>query len=127
MPNSQSGTTGTAKAPFLAADLCAILESCRQNGVAALTLGDLHVSFYAPPGLRRNERPAVPPGAEPPVGQAVVTADAGEVELTEEQKELLREADLAQLMADDPVAYEQAVIDENLRGEQHGEDAGRAE
>jgi hypothetical protein len=69
----------------------------------------------------------VPPGAEPPVGQAVVTADAGEVELTEEQKELLREADLAQLMADDPVAYEQAVIDENLRGEQHGEDAGRAE
>ena len=69
----------------------------------------------------------MPSGADTPAGQAVVMADAGEVELTEEQKELLREAELAQLMADDPVAYEQAVIDDNLRDTQHGEDAGRAE
>ena len=115
------------KAPFAPADLCAILDSCRQNGVAALTLGDLHVSFYAPAGLRRNEELPEPSGGETPAGHEVVTADAGAVELTDEQKELLREAELSQLMADDPVAYEQAIIDENLRGEQHGEDAGRAE
>ena len=125
--SSLSGTSVTAKDPFPAADLCAILSSCRQNGVAALTLGDLHVSFYAPAGLRRNEALPEPPGGETPAGQVVDPEDVGEVELTDEQKELLREAELSQLMADDPVAYEQAIIDENLRGEQHGEDAGRAE
>ena len=47
--------------------------------------------------------------------------------LTEEQKELLEEARLAQLMADDPVAYEQAMIDAQMRGENGEQDAGGAE
>lgn len=119
--------SATAKVPFPATDLCIILDACRKNGVAALTLGDLHVSFYAPTNHRGNEWESEPPGEETPAGHEVETPNAGRVELTEEQKELLREAKLSQLMADDPVAYEQAVIDAEMRGEHDvdvEEDAG---
>lgn len=90
-------------------------------------MGELHVSFHAPAYLRRNEEsPGVvrPDDAETSDGQ-VVHPLLEQVELTEEQRVLLREAELAQLMADDPVAYEQAVIDDNLRDENVSqEDAG---
>lgn len=124
-PNSTSGTSATAKVPFTAADLSVILDACRKNEVAALTLGDLHVSFYAPANLRGNGRELEPQGEETPQGQEVETPTAGKVVLTEEQKELLRDAKLSQLMAEDPLAYEQAVIDAEMRGEHDVEEDDR--
>lgn len=86
------------------------------NGVGHLKLGELDVTFSFPPVLvpRRN--------AELPANQSLggeTPADTGErqvageesPELTDEDKELLEDLRRAQLMVDNPVDYEQELID----------------
>lgn len=115
-----SGTKPTeTSSPFSASEICAILESCHKNGVTSLKLGALQVEFYQVPQLRGN----VPAGASQLADEETFVDTEGQfevaespqviqkAELSDEDKALLEESRLAQLMTDDPAAYEQEMID----------------
>lgn len=119
----RNGTKPTAPVeticPFSASEICAIIRASHHNGVSSLKLGALHVEFQKAPEPRRN----VPAGAsQPEAGETAagvegpfVVGDNAETvpqaPLSEEDKELLEDARLAQLMTDNPEAYEQEIID----------------
>lgn len=108
---------------FTAGQISDIIRTCHECGVSQLRLGDLAVEFYQSPQLRRTESPAaVPPvGGETPL-VLVDETEVADVEtlpregLSEADKAFLEDARLAQLMTDDPAAYEEEII-EALREE----------
>lgn len=103
----------------LSRDICDIIKTCAQSGVASLKWGDFHVSFAFP------SQPVI-------VDLPKTTADgfasqASEQELSVDSKlstvdrELLEDMARAQLIIDDPLAYEQAMVDAQLRRAENGE------
>lgn len=111
---------------LLTADaVCSILEACKKSGVSSLTFCGLHVEFRnAAPG---GETPASqgfvfrPEGGETPLTDDQGAVLQARIELTPEEKQVLEDARLSQLMTDDPLAYEQEVIDAKLEDLTHGE------
>jgi hypothetical protein len=103
--------------PFSATEICAIIEACHKSGVSSLKMGDLSVEFYQVPQLRRNADAGrdLPDGGETLPGfvgeYEVDTGAMPPIEFSDEDRALLEEARLAQLMTDNPAAYEQEVID----------------
>jgi hypothetical protein len=96
-----------------AAGICAIIKECSAAKVAAFTLGELHISFYRP-----QETVVVSDGGrleETTVPALEMKVDVLSTEpLTEDQKAVAEEFRKAQLMSDDPLAYEQEVVDSLL-------------
>jgi hypothetical protein len=81
-----------------------IIRVCKSSGISRLSLDNFQLEFSP-------TRPqAAATHANPPVETAT---DAG-VRL--QNQELIAELDHSQQMIDDPLAYEQRVIDEHLRG-----------
>lgn len=102
-PPKQSGLT--------AVDICAIIEAAAKSRVAYLSFGELRIKFDS--GLSRFELSS--PLQQWTGGEGGHTGkDAEPPEMvieTPEDRELAREAQLAQLLTHDPMAYEQAMID----------------
>lgn len=93
--------------------------------MAALTLGDLHVSFFSSADrLGRNQLASVD---QPAAGETAVGSEENQPVVVDVDPELREDLRLAQLMTDNPVAYEQEMIDANLSGQEvhvEPEDAG---
>ncbi len=106
-----SGTKRPAVTDGLtSASICSILNACAKANVASLTFGDLHVAFYNEASqLGRNQLASVdqPWGGETPLGSGTEQP----LVMTAEDQELREDMRLAQLMTDNPVAYEQEMID----------------
>lgn len=100
---------------FQAADICAILDSCNKNNVKTFKLGNLEIAFETVSAPASTDLSFV----NQPVGEANLEAKADvNIDLTElpdhEKVSLIGDLRMAQLMTDDPVAYEQEMIDANL-------------
>lgn len=100
---------------FTASEICAIIGACHDKGVVSLKLGDLSLEFQAPQP-RGNvhagaNQPADGETSEPGVGRIAESDLPAKAELSDEDRLLLNEARLAQLASDDPMAYEQEMID----------------
>lgn len=99
-----------AASPLTGAEICAIIEACGKSGATFFQCGALSIEFLAG-GLGGNQFAGVDHsfgGETPGDGEA-----GGEtrVLLTPEDREVQEEIRLSQLMTDDPVAYEQEMID----------------
>lgn len=106
-----------APSPLTREDICAILEAGRRSGVSSLRYGDFSVEFQR----AATGETFVPAFVDRPEGGETPLTDVPEqdpskarVELSPEEKQVLEDAHLGQLMTDDPLAYEQAVIDSTI-------------
>jgi hypothetical protein len=100
-------------------DICCIIEACFRNKVYSLSYNALEIKFGPDQAAWGNAQlqyeVGQPEGGETPSGQGyAVPFDALPVELTEEDKLLMEEVRLGQLMTDDPMAYEQEMIDSHI-------------
>ncbi len=112
--------------PLSAGDVCAILDACMKSGASSLTFQGLHVEFSLDRSLPRTA--ALGFGVGRPEGEEEALIDAGggivkpaKVHFTPEEEQVLEDARLSQLMTDDPLAYEQEMIDSHSEGQTHGE------
>lgn len=97
--------------------LPAILEACQKSGVAVLKFGDLEVSFHPLPAaplfadtLGATSQVALPDPYRFPASPA-----SEQTRIEPVDPELLEDMRRAQLMIDDPMAFEQEMVDEHLR------------
>jgi hypothetical protein len=93
---------------FTAKDICAIIKTCSQHDVKDFKMGNLEFSLRhkAPDAnyeLNLDYERIVEDGPELPEPQ---------VELTKEQKQELAYAERQEMLAVNPVAYEQMIVDE---------------
>jgi len=98
---------------FSAKDISAILKACHQCGVSEVSFGDLHVSFNR--GLHGNadlQKTPLQQAAPSLVEENPKEIGMPKVEYSDLEKEMFREVQVNQLMLDDPVAFEQYLIDE---------------
>lgn len=97
---------------FSAKDICTIIQKCRESGVVSLKLGKIEVQFDSL-GVERSSiagKHETPSKIEP----------VQELEVSVKDKRLMEQWHVAQDMIDDPVVYEQAVIDNMLLEETNG-------
>lgn len=100
MTSVPSGTKDMGN--FTHREICAIIKSCSDNGVKDFSWGDMKISFK-----HEGEHDFALPAQRP---------ELPKIELTEEQKYELEFAKRQELMATNPVAYEQMIIDESEAG-----------
>jgi hypothetical protein len=91
-------------ADFNSKDLCRIIEACNLNGVTKLKFGDVEITFGPVATL---DLPKISPQIVYPEAREDQTPD----KMSPIQKDLLEEARTSQLLVDDPVAFEQEMID----------------
>ena len=89
---------------FTAKDICAIIKACSQNSVKSLKLGSLDIAF---------ERGVPSFEYDMPVVDTKVEVGEPRMDLTEEQRREIEYAERQELLAMNPVAYEQAVVDDS--------------
>ena len=96
-----------------ATEICAIIRASYKCNVKKLRIKDFEVEFETSPGQSNAAEVFVnqPKGNAIPVAEHVLMDD---VEPFTPDRELLEDMRLAQLMTDNPVAYEQEMIDANL-------------
>jgi hypothetical protein len=104
-----------------AQDICVIIEASSKHKVKSLAYGGLKIDFDT---TRDDEKKNLlssdgdqPEGGETPsgAGQRVETSTTPSSFMeAEDRAAILEEIRLAQLMTDDPMAYEQEMIDANL-------------
>lgn len=95
---------------FKEIDICNIIKACAESNVHKLQLGELSLEFK-PVGIQGADvwsgvthTPPLPlPGTE--------VEKVEQIELSPEDKELLDDLDQVQTMMDDPVQFEQGIID----------------
>lgn len=80
-------------------EICVIIDACSKANVLAFEFGGLKIQF---------QDPLVPPIMQLP------DITPAKIALSSEDRALLEDARLAQLMTDDPLAYEQEMIDQQL-------------
>ena len=116
--SSRKSTNGMKCTELSSEFICDIIDACGRNGVADLILGDLELSFFNPnPVPRADERVGLPndvynPYATPDGQQAPPNASKNQVD-----QELLQEIQRSQQMIDDPVGFENEMVDKLFRGE----------
>lgn len=104
------------KSNLRARDICAIIKSCSQNGVTVFRFGDLSLQFE-PIEISRS------PVAMPDWPKAPYHPEASAVaqeKLEQVDKNLVEDMRLSQLLIDDPLGYEQEMIDAHMRGTNYG-------
>lgn len=132
---SGQGLPGASSA-LSAEGICAIIEACSKNRVTSLTYGVLSIEFGTPePEIGGNLFAGVDGVDQLNRGETRYAGGerghdvASLFAASPEERELTEEIRLAQLMTDNPLAYEQEMIDQNLnpRGANvSGEDSRRA-
>ena len=93
--------------------LPAILEACRKSGVVTLKCGDLEVNF-ASPGAFLVESGVTAPFTLPNL-DAPARQDSEPMKTEPLDQDLLEQMRRSQLMIDDPLAFEQEVIDGHIQ------------
>lgn len=87
-----------------------IIRVCRENGVAEMTWGNITLRFMVDQNTQgrviSTDNQLQRTGAEGPPRPV----------MTPEQRQLISDYQQAQLMIDDPEAFEQSMIDSQLRG-----------
>ena len=87
---------------FTARDICGIIKSLASSEVRFFRLGDMEIHL--------GPRPEADPYA---LDESVDAPPVPQMELTEEQKQEIAYAETQELLAMNPVAFEQSVVDES--------------
>ena len=101
MTKLQNGTNSMVN--FTARDICAIIKACTQHKVSSLRVGDLEINMTPAPAESEYEE----------MDFSHVAAPAPIVELTEEQRKEIAYAERQEMLAMNPVAFEQSIVDES--------------
>lgn len=112
-----------------AKEICYIVKACSEAGVTELKFGDLEVIFGGEASsLSEKATPALMGFTENRAYQkeqqpAKLARDALSAKLSLFDTKILEEIDKSQLMIEDPIGYEQFVVDEQLSRDagNHGE------
>lgn len=122
------------KAPLTlsASAVCAIINACAKNGVAKLKYGDLELEFLNKSRTAEHTFYSGTEDQSDPAKDFQVTHDATpaseqslQSKLSTVDPELLDDMRRSQLMIEDPLSYEQEMIDLQIRGPEN--DARSAE
>lgn len=105
----QSGTKSTAKNDLQSQDICSIIDTCAKNKVTALKYGGLEISFLAETVIPKTVL-SNPPDND--ISEEQHVQNNTESFLKEEV--MTREEQLALLLIEDPVRYEQMLEDGEL-------------
>jgi len=99
-----------------ATDICRIIKQCQGTGVSKVVIGELVIEFQP----RRNEDPIIP-GQDMADTPLEVTEISPSATHTAEfmSQDLIDEANVAQLMIDDPLAFEKLQMSEGLERNRH--------
>lgn len=106
-----TGTKNTAKKGLSAEDICRIISTCKDSGVAEISYGSLSLKFHP----HRNQDASVPGQVAdhvPVMSENITDIDQKNAELMNEQA--LKDAEEAQLMIDDSYGYERSQIAKSL-------------
>lgn len=90
-------------------DICRIIRESGRSGVSHLSYQGLQISFSTNSDRKLELPKATQTEIEIPT----------KIELTEEQKEEMREWDRLQLAIDDPVAYEDEMLEDDVERARH--------
>lgn len=116
---------------FTAAEIAVILDACSKAQVSEFCLGPLQIKFQQ--GLSGNldltKTYPMYPWSAPAVTAAANAEEIAlpKVELSEVDKQMLSDAHLNTLMVEDPLAFEQHLIDEQTRDGYNVEQNSRAQ
>lgn|GEM_PF-4776539 len=90
---------------FSARDICNIIKTCKESGVAEFSLGALQVNFGKTPGAAEPQLPLTDPSLIKPQSEQTT-----EMQLTVGDEVNLAEAFYAQQLIDDPVGFEETIL-----------------
>ena len=110
--SSSTGTKNTARKRLSAQDICAIIKQCALSKVETFSYAGIDIKFHS----RRNESADQPSQAAD--HNTTVVSEFPEASRDQAQlmdAEALAEAEEAQLLIDDPLAYEQTQIDRHIQ------------
>ncbi len=102
---------------FSTTEICRIIKLCRKNEVSELKLGDFEVTFQRK--LKKVSKKAEKVDDTVPVNTSLPTReDLKQVERSfgVQDRQTLKELEAAQLLIDDPVAFEEEEIDAAMQG-----------
>lgn len=98
-------------------ELCSIIRVAASHNVSKLTLGDLSIEFVRLPSYSPLEEPVkVPLEFEAPETLQTVQQNPPVQGRIADEREILDDIRLSQMICDDPEAFEQEVIDGHLHG-----------
>lgn len=106
-----NGTNIMDKRPFKVADLCRIIKAASTCGVTELKFGDFEVRFTNSTG------PGVPeffPGPATPLSEEQQQSEQKDMDT--QTLEMLEELSREQMVVEDPLAHENELIEELLKG-----------
>jgi len=104
---------------FTTTEICRIIKTCKTNNVADLTIGDLEISFNReiPETFTiGSQRKLDLPELYVPVTTPTQVVEKVEQEFGVQDLRALEELQHAQLLIDDPIAFEDAEIDAAIHG-----------
>jgi hypothetical protein len=107
---STTGTSNTAR--FDAEGLCSIIEVAAKSKVKELKLGDLCVRFQEEPRFLNASAGQIAEGEHLTLDQEPLSEPVPQTIMTADQKQVLRQLQENQMMIEDPIAFEQSVIDD---------------
>jgi hypothetical protein len=101
---------------FTAVEICDILKQCHAMGVVKVSIGDFKAKFYVDRPLEKTNQWSQP---EPQTSEPdLIKEYSDEVDLTavnpDGNAEMLNDLRAYELMTNDPVAFEQMMIDQQL-------------
>jgi len=95
-------------------EICNIIKQCAKSGVKTLKLGGFEVEFR---GWGTNPSPAGMQVDTPSDSGTNASKPVEPLELSEEDKQALQDLEDNQTMLDDPLQWEQDIIDSHMHGE----------
>ena len=98
------------------ADICAIIKTCSENGVAQLKFGDLEIHFGKPETLH-DDRPPAPPNHTRPATEIAATQKQIAKKSLLKDEVSLREDELALMVIENPMEAERLIMAGELNEE----------
>lgn len=110
--NARTGTKLPGRGDLLTEQICAIIETAHRSGVKSLSYQGLEVNFFEAGDRAETLVLDQPQDGETSQGTGDIVAPAL---LSMDEKVLMEELRLADLMTNDPMSYEQEMIDAQLQ------------
>lgn len=121
---TKKSTNGTSRTgDFSSGEICDIIRACKDTNIAKLEVGSVHLSFFETIVDEDRHITAVSASVydEPAIGRDA-PVDVDKIGLTPDQDEQFEDVALEQMAFDDPVGYENVMIDKLVLDKTNGLD-----
>lgn len=116
----KNSTSGTPNTELSALEICRIIRECARSGVKDFSLGPLQLSFgpEGKLGLQKRVSSKSSLASPPETPQtSLLEAEPKEVQASSPERELIEQFRDTQQLLEDPVGFEDQLIDEDLEEE----------